>query len=79
MVVALSIDSTVYLPRSGTFWDSKQPRLVIMLNRAWYLGIDMPILGLGVYLNHDCIPACLAALDAGYRYTPTARVQTGQR
>lgn len=28
----------------------------------------MPMLGLGVYKNDDCEPACLAALKHGYRY-----------
>lgn len=28
----------------------------------------MPLLGLGVYLNNECKPACLAALKHGYLY-----------
>ena len=31
-------------------------------------GYEMPVLGLGVYQNHSCIPACAAALKYGYRY-----------
>ncbi len=27
----------------------------------------MPILGLGVYENDECYPACIAALELGYR------------
>ncbi|EJF64845.1 Aldo/keto reductase [Dichomitus squalens LYAD-421 SS1] len=36
-------------------------------------GYDMPKLGLGVFENYDCIPACLAALKCGYRHIDTAR------
>ena len=28
----------------------------------------MPVLGLGVYRNDECKPACAAALNYGYRY-----------
>lgn len=31
-------------------------------------GYQLPLLGLGVYLNNDAKPASLAALKAGYRY-----------
>ncbi|OSX63052.1 hypothetical protein POSPLADRAFT_1141671 [Postia placenta MAD-698-R-SB12] len=34
----------------------------------------MPLLGLGVFQNDDCIPACLAALRHGYRHIDSARV-----
>lgn len=34
----------------------------------------MPLLGLGVYQNSDCSPACLAALNHGYRLIDSARV-----
>ncbi|KAI0737585.1 Aldo/keto reductase [Daedaleopsis nitida] len=33
----------------------------------------MPILGLGVFENFNCTPACLAALKCGYRHIDTAR------
>ncbi|EIW62563.1 Aldo/keto reductase [Trametes versicolor FP-101664 SS1] len=33
----------------------------------------MPILGLGVFENDDCTPACLAALQCGYRHIDSAR------
>ncbi|KAI0666603.1 Aldo/keto reductase [Trametes maxima] len=33
----------------------------------------MPILGLGVFENDECAPACLAALQCGYRLIDTAR------
>ncbi|PIL33887.1 hypothetical protein GSI_03593 [Ganoderma sinense ZZ0214-1] len=36
-------------------------------------GYDMPVLGLGVFQNYDCVPACLAALKHGYRHIDTAR------
>ncbi|CDO72820.1 hypothetical protein BN946_scf185002.g5 [Trametes cinnabarina] len=31
-------------------------------------GYELPLLGLGVYMNDDCKPAVLAALKHGYRY-----------
>ncbi|EPQ52901.1 Aldo/keto reductase [Gloeophyllum trabeum ATCC 11539] len=34
----------------------------------------MPVLGLGVYLNEDPVPACLAALKHGYRHIDSARM-----
>ncbi|PCH34577.1 Aldo/keto reductase [Wolfiporia cocos MD-104 SS10] len=37
-------------------------------------GYDMPLLGLGVYQNNDCIPACIAALKHGYRHIDSARM-----
>ncbi|KAM5535109.1 hypothetical protein V8D89_011195 [Ganoderma adspersum] len=36
-------------------------------------GYDIPLLGLGVFQNDDCVPACLAALKYGYRHIDTAR------
>ncbi|KAI0925447.1 hypothetical protein AcW1_002896 [Taiwanofungus camphoratus] len=33
----------------------------------------MPLLGLGVYKNEDCVPACIAALRHGYRHIDSAR------
>ncbi|KAI0766860.1 Aldo/keto reductase [Trametes elegans] len=33
----------------------------------------MPILGLGVFENDECVPACLAALKCGYRHIDSAR------
>ncbi|RDX45701.1 Aldo/keto reductase [Lentinus brumalis] len=36
-------------------------------------GYEMPILGLGVFENDECAPACLAALQCGYRHIDTAR------
>ncbi|KAF9559581.1 Aldo/keto reductase [Agrocybe pediades] len=35
-------------------------------------GIEMPILGLGVYANDDCYPACKVALQNGYKLIDTA-------
>ncbi|KAG7089808.1 hypothetical protein E1B28_011457 [Marasmius oreades] len=37
-------------------------------------GQDLPLLGLGTYLNDDCKPACLAALKKGYKHIDTARM-----
>ncbi|OCH95439.1 Aldo/keto reductase [Obba rivulosa] len=36
-------------------------------------GHDMPFLGLGVFENDECRPACLAALRHGYRHIDSAR------
>ncbi|KAI0728950.1 Aldo/keto reductase [Fomitopsis betulina] len=36
-------------------------------------GYTLPMLGLGVGANDDCVPACLAALNHGYRLIDTAR------
>ncbi|KAF8170788.1 Aldo/keto reductase [Pholiota molesta] len=37
-------------------------------------GYDMPLLGLGVYLNENVIPACEAAFEHGYRHVDTAEM-----
>jgi len=37
-------------------------------------GFQMPIIGLGVYQNSSCIPACEAALKHGYRHIDTAQM-----
>ncbi|KAH9840557.1 Aldo/keto reductase [Rhodofomes roseus] len=37
-------------------------------------GYTVPLLGLGVYQNDDCVPACLAALKHGYRHIDSARM-----
>ncbi|KAG5643620.1 hypothetical protein DXG03_000587 [Asterophora parasitica] len=37
-------------------------------------GHELPVLGLGVYRNDDCAPACEAALKAGYRHIDTAQM-----
>ncbi|KAI0307111.1 Aldo/keto reductase [Multifurca ochricompacta] len=37
-------------------------------------GFAMPVIGLGVYQNLNCKPACLAALRCGYRHIDSARV-----
>ncbi|PIL27052.1 hypothetical protein GSI_10191 [Ganoderma sinense ZZ0214-1] len=37
-------------------------------------GYELPLLGLGVYLNNDAKPACLAALKTGYRHIDSARM-----
>ncbi|KAF8074148.1 Aldo/keto reductase [Lyophyllum atratum] len=37
-------------------------------------GQDVPILGLGVYQNDECTPACKAALQCGYRHIDTAQM-----
>lgn len=36
-------------------------------------GYAMPLLGLGVYENDDCAPACLAAIKHGYRHIDSAQ------
>ncbi|KAI0728939.1 Aldo/keto reductase [Fomitopsis betulina] len=36
-------------------------------------GYSIPFLGLGLYENDECIPACLAALEHGYRHIDSAR------
>jgi len=41
-------------------------------------GYDMPVLGLGVYQNEDCGPACLAALKHGYRHIDSARLYNNE-
>ncbi|KAI0360892.1 Aldo/keto reductase [Trametes cingulata] len=37
-------------------------------------GYELPLVGLGVYQNDDCKPACLAALKHGYRHIDSARM-----
>ncbi|THU96262.1 Aldo/keto reductase [Dendrothele bispora CBS 962.96] len=37
-------------------------------------GQELPLLGLGTYLNDDCKPACLAGLKQGYKHIDTARM-----
>ncbi|KAI0644494.1 Aldo/keto reductase [Trametes meyenii] len=37
-------------------------------------GYELPLVGLGVYKNDDCVPACLAALKHGYRHIDSARM-----
>ncbi|OSC99420.1 Aldo/keto reductase [Trametes coccinea BRFM310] len=37
-------------------------------------GYELPVVGLGVYQNNDCKPACLAALKHGYRHIDSARM-----
>ncbi|KAF8148699.1 Aldo/keto reductase [Crassisporium funariophilum] len=37
-----------------------------------HAGYDMPLLGLGVYMNEDCYTACKVALQHGYRAIDTA-------
>ncbi|KAI0633831.1 Aldo/keto reductase [Trametes polyzona] len=37
-------------------------------------GYDIPVVGLGVYQNSDCSPACIAALKHGYRHIDSARM-----
>ncbi|KAI0697744.1 Aldo/keto reductase [Cerioporus squamosus] len=37
-------------------------------------GYELPRLGLGVYQNDDCKPACLAALKHGYKHIDSARM-----
>ncbi|KAF8513844.1 NADP-dependent oxidoreductase domain-containing protein [Hysterangium stoloniferum] len=39
----------------------------------------MPKLGLGVYRNDDCKPACLAALKDGYRHIDSARMYRNEK
>ncbi len=59
---ALSIATTVHLS-SG-----RSSANVVFVNLRLHIGYDMPILGLGVFQNYDCVPACLAALKDGYRF-----------
>lgn len=42
-------------------------RLTLSSTAKLSSGYDLPILGLGVYQNHSCIPAVEAALKHGYR------------
>jgi len=42
-------------------------------------GYQMPIIGLGVYQNYSCIPACEAALKHGYRHIDTAQVYRNEK
>ncbi|KAI0737582.1 Aldo/keto reductase [Daedaleopsis nitida] len=37
-------------------------------------GYRLPLLGLGVYKNDECKPACLAALKHGYKHIDSARM-----
>ncbi|KAJ7211691.1 Aldo/keto reductase [Mycena pura] len=37
-------------------------------------GFQMPLLGFGVYQNHDAKPSCLEALMAGYRHIDSAQM-----
>ncbi|OCH95448.1 Aldo/keto reductase [Obba rivulosa] len=41
-------------------------------------GYDMPVIGLGVYQNEDCRPACLASLKHGYRHIDSARLYNNE-
>ncbi|KAI0936117.1 hypothetical protein AcV5_004338 [Taiwanofungus camphoratus] len=41
-------------------------------------GFSMPLLGLGVFRNEDCIPACIAALKYGYRHIDSARLYNNE-
>ncbi|KAI0824064.1 Aldo/keto reductase [Trametes gibbosa] len=53
-----------------------ESELTLTINSTLKLssGYDLPILGLGVYQNNDCSPACLAALEHGYRHIDSARM-----
>ncbi|KAI0633832.1 Aldo/keto reductase [Trametes polyzona] len=42
-------------------------------------GYEMPVLGLGVFENDECAPACLAALKYGYRHIDSARYYKNER
>jgi len=42
-------------------------------------GYSLPRLGLGVYQNDNCKPACLAALKHGYRHIDTAKMYGNER
>ena len=61
----LSISNTVHLSSGRSYVN------VVDVTRAathrGHTGYDMPLLGLGVFQNDDCVPACLAALKYGYR------------
>ncbi|GLB45288.1 putative aldo keto reductase [Lyophyllum shimeji] len=48
--------------------------LTISSTRKLSSGQDIPRLGLGVYQNDDCLPACEAALEYGYRHIDTAQM-----
>ena len=64
----MSIPSTVVLP-GGKFF-----LFIMALNCTLlphFTGVAaMPVIGLGVYQNPNCKPACLAALQSGYRSVP---------
>ncbi|KAH9894878.1 Aldo/keto reductase [Cubamyces lactineus] len=36
-------------------------------------GHEVPVIGLGVFENDECVPACVAALKCGYRHIDSAR------
>ena len=38
----------------------------------------MPVIGLGVFENDECVPACVAALKCGYRYDQRRLVNLGR-
>ncbi|KAI0766859.1 Aldo/keto reductase [Trametes elegans] len=42
-------------------------------------GYELPRVGLGVYQNDDCSPACLAALKHGYRHIDSARMYRNEQ
>jgi len=50
------------------------PKLSINSSIPLHSGYELPLLGLGVYLNDDCKSACLAALKHGYRHIDSARM-----
>lgn len=62
MWLRLQVEPSVY--RSEMAFD----QLTLATKVKLLSGYDMPILGLGVFENDDCRPACLAALECGYRW-----------
>ncbi|KAI0053626.1 Aldo/keto reductase [Auriscalpium vulgare] len=42
-------------------------------------GLTMPMLGLGVFRNDDCKPACRAALECGYTHIDSARLYRNEK
>ncbi|KAI8975823.1 Aldo/keto reductase [Trametes punicea] len=50
------------------------PKLSLTSTVKLSSGYELPVIGLGVYQNDDCKPACLAALKHGYRHIDSARM-----
>lgn len=64
MSPTLSLTSTVKLTSGKRPGDQWLYRIV----HSVYAGYELPLLGLGVYQNNECKPACLAASKHGYTY-----------
>ncbi len=65
----MSATCTYLRPVANAASGTSQSYYLTLLNLTFYAyaGISMPVVGLGVYQNPNCKPACLAALQSGYR------------